>query len=191
MHVQNKLDILCKFIKYTLALFLLVVSIVLSKDVLDQYTSKATSYKQNEQDITQDESITLSFAFWPLKKTDYPSSVPFQAYEQWKFGKDFTLRYGVLSYRSAQEVINLEEDRENYEISHSSIGKIQFTMLVTKYGKYYKISANMINVKSPNRVFINIEFDKSVATENLPDVEIIMSSEENALGLQMASPKGY
>ena len=66
MHVQNKLDILCKLVKYTLALFLLVVSIVLSKDVLDQYTSKATSYKQNEQDITEDESITLSFAFWPL-----------------------------------------------------------------------------------------------------------------------------
>ena len=131
MAVQSKLSIFCSSVKYIIALFLLVVSIILSKDVLDQYTAKATSYKQKEQDVTENESITLSFQFWPLKRTDYPSSVLYQSYEQWKLGTDFTLAFGILNYRSAEEVLNLDENTKDFNISHSSIGHVRFDKLVT------------------------------------------------------------
>ena len=126
------------------------------------------------------------FQFWPLKRTDYPSSVPYQSHEQWKLGTDFTLAFGVLNYRSAEEAINLEENVKHLNISHSSIGHVQFDKLVTKWGNYYKISANMLNIKAPHRAFVNINFHKSIADEDLPSLEMIMSSETNSYGVTLA-----
>ena len=127
--MYSNIDILCILVKYLITLILLIIAIVLSKDVFDQYTSKATSFKQHEKEISKNESVTLVMEFWPLKKNDYPTSTPFQSYEQWKLGKDFTLTFGVTNYRIAQEIVHLEEHMEDSEISHSSIGKVRFDRL--------------------------------------------------------------
>ena len=184
--MSSTIDILCILVKYLIALILLIIAIVLSKDVLDQYRSKATSFNQHEKEIRENESVTIVMEFWPLKKTDYPTSTPFQSYEQWKLGKDFTLTFGVTNYRIAQEVIQLEEQMADSEISHSSIGKVHFDRLTHVYGNCYKISADVRKIKKPYRAFVNIEFDKSIRDEDIPGVDIRMSSEENSYGITMS-----
>ena len=44
----------------------------------------------------------------------------------------------------------------------------------------------MLNVKAPFRAFVNINFDKSIADEDLPAVEMIMSSEKNSYGVTLS-----
>ena len=136
-------------VKYMLSLFLFLISVLLSKDVLDQYASKSTSFKQYEEELTVNESVTVVMNLWPLKNMDYPASIPFQSYEQWELEKDFKLAFGVTKYKSAQEKIYLSEYDNNLEISHSSIGRVMFNRLATNLGIYYKITANIINVKLP------------------------------------------
>ena len=66
--MYSNIDILCILVKYLITLILLIIAIVLSKDVLDQYRSKATSFNQHEKEIDKNESVTLVMEFWPLKK---------------------------------------------------------------------------------------------------------------------------
>ena len=185
MALRNKLDTLCLTLKCILSLILFLISILLSKDVFDQYASKSTSFKQYEEEITENETVTVILNLWPLKNMDYPNSVPYQSYEQWKLGKDFKLAFGVLKYKSAQEIIHLAENDENLEILHSSIGRVKFHRLVTNWGNYYKISANIINVKSPFYVFVQITFDDSVQDEQIPGNEFHFSAHDNSYGITM------
>ena len=185
MDSKNKRDILCLAIKYMLSLFLFLISVLLSKDVLDQYASKSTSFKQYEEEITVNESVTVVMNLWPLKNMDYPASIPFQSYEQWELEKDFKLAFGVTKYKSAQEKIYLSEYDNNLEISHSSIGRIKFNRFVTNWGIYYKISANIIDVKLPFYVFIQLIFDNSIPDEEIPGNEFHFSAEENSYGITM------
>ena len=175
----------CFIIRCTITLVLLIISILLSKDVLDQYASKATSFKQYEQDITPNESITVVLGFWPLKRMDYSESMPYQLYEQWKMEKDFNLTFGVTYYRTPQEELSLQENVDGLKINHSSIGNVKFNKLFTKWGDYYKISANLIHVKSPFRAFLHLNFHESIADEEIPTVDIRLSSEESSYGMTM------
>ena len=72
---------------------MLIISILISKDVFDQYSSKAASFKHYEEVLTEKESVTVVLGLWPLKDMDNPTSTPYQSYEQWKLGKDFFLSY--------------------------------------------------------------------------------------------------
>ena len=163
---------------------LLIVSIFLSKDTLDQYTSKAKSFKQYETEVSQKESITIVIGLWPLKKINYADSVPYQSYKQWELGKDFTISFGVTNYRKVQEIINIEENK-TLHISHSSIGKVELNKLVTRWGNYYKISANTLNVHAPFRAFVQIYIKDTVAENNVPTITIVLASEENSYGITM------
>ena len=113
MSFSNRLHIICSVLRFMLTLMLLVISALISKDVLDQYASKSTSFKQFERPITQNETVTLVLGFWPLKRMDYPTSVPFQLYEQWKMGQDFKLSFGVVKYRTIQESIHFKSENED------------------------------------------------------------------------------
>ena len=66
--MSSTIDILCILVKYLITLILLIIAIVLSKGILDQYRSKATSFNQHEKEISENESVTLVMEFWPLKK---------------------------------------------------------------------------------------------------------------------------
>ena len=115
--MEHKLNTLCNTLKYVMTFILLIVSIFLSKDTLDQYTSKAKSFKQYETEVSQKESVTIVVGLWPLKKMNYADSVPYQSYKQWELGKDFTISFGVTNYRKVQEMINIEENN-TLHISH-------------------------------------------------------------------------
>ena len=99
MVIRSKLHIICHVVKLILTFILLIISAFISKDVLEQYLSKSTSFKQFERQITQNETVTLVLGFWPLKRMNYPSYVPFQSYEQWKLGQHFKLTFGVTNYK--------------------------------------------------------------------------------------------
>ena len=184
MVLQNKLYTLCNIVKYIITLILLVVSIFLSKDTLDQYTSKAKGFKQYEREVSEEESVTIVIGLWPLKNMNYAGSVPYQSYEQWELGKDFTISFGVTNYRKTQEMINLE-DNKTLHISHSSIGKVEINKLVSRWGNYYKISANTVNVQAPFRAFVQVYIKDTVAENNVPSVTIVLASEENSYGITM------
>ena len=58
--------------------------------------------------------------------------------------------------------------------------------MTAKWGNFYKISANVINVKAPFWAFVQISFDKTVADENIPGNEIHFSSEHSSFGKTMS-----
>ena len=87
----------------------LVISILISKQVLEQYGTKATSFKQSEVEITEKESVTIALGFWPLKKMDYPEGIPAQSYDQLELGKDFSLSFGVTQWLSSSGCVLIKE----------------------------------------------------------------------------------
>ena len=186
MTFQHNIKLVCCLIRYTITLILIGTSIFISKNVLEQYASKATSIKQYQGEVTANESVTLVLEFWPKKKTNYPNYVPYQLHEKWKMGTDFTLAFGVLTYRTAHEKIPLQEDIDEYEISHEAVRKVRFKRLVTKWGNCFQITADIINMRPPYRAFLQIVFDESVAYEDIPSVGITMSSEMNSYGKTMS-----
>ena len=183
LHSQRNVAILCFSVKYSIALLILVTSFLFSKDVFEQYSSKAASFEQREEDVDKEEGISLVVGFWPLKKMNYPSKTPYQSYEQWELGKDFTLSYGVRTYSTTKEIISLRE-HEDLNINHSSVGKVTFEKLNTHWGDYYKISANVIKIKSPYRAFVAIKLDENIT--DIPNVDVILTSETNSFGITMA-----
>ena len=186
MTFQHKVQLFCALVKYSITFILIVISIFISKNVLEQYASQATSFKQYQEDITSNESVTLVLEFWPKKKTNYPDSIPYQLHEKWKMGTDFTLAFGVLTYRTAHEKIPLREDVEEYDISHEAVGKVRFKRLVTKWGNCFQITADIVNMRPPYRAFLQVVFDESVAYEDIPSVGITMSSKMNSYGKTMS-----
>ena len=183
--MRKKFELMFVILKYTITMTLLLVSIILSKDVLEQYASKAASFKQREEEITEKESVTLVVGLWPLKKMDYIRSMQYQSYEQWKLDKDFRLRFGVMNYKTTQESVELKVNSVGLNITHSEIGKVQFNKVIGHYGNYYMIDANMVKVKSPYWTFVNVQIDKRIADEDVPFIDIYLSSRENALGISM------
>ena len=182
MDSQQKVVITCNLIKYIIVLILTVISIYISKEVWQQYQSKATSFKQSQKAITKAESITVVLSFWPLKKMDYSSTTPYQSYEQWKLNSDFKISFGVSEWKTIKEKVELTENSADLSITHFKVGKVDFEKLITRYGYRYKISADVTNLKEPYQAFMQIEFDESIPYERIPEAVLIFSSENNSYG---------
>ena len=165
-----------------------VISVVISKKVLEQYFLESKSFSKGEVLISEKESLTVVLNFWPLKNMDYPSDKLYQLYEQWELNVDFNLSFGVTEYLTIQEQVKLtNDDNEEPYIFHSSVGKIRFDKMFVKYGEAFKISANLIGVKSPYDAFLQIDFSDKIPYEKLPDVNFIVSSESNSYGVALNS----
>ena len=182
MNSQQKVKIVCHLIKYVISTILAVVSILISKEVFEQYQSKATSFKQYEEDITENESITVVITLWPPKSSNYSADVPYQAYEQWQLNSDFNLAFGIAEYKSITEKVSLREPNANYNIIHDSVGKVEFEKLISRYGDRYKISANLVNVKQPYEAFLQVKINENIPEHKIPGVIVIFSSEANSYG---------
>ena len=185
MNSKQKIAILFNLVRYLIMAGLLVISIFISKEVLEQYASRATSFKQSEVDITEKESVTIVVGFWPLKKMDYPEDIPLQTYEQLELGKDFSLSFGLTHYKTFKERIWLRENDVDLEIMHSSIGKVGFDKMITKWGNYFKISADIVRVKRPLDTFIRVNFSDDIPDKDIPVTDIYLTSEENSYGISM------
>ena len=82
-------------------------------------------------------------------------------------------------------MIWLRENDTTLKISHSSIGKVNFNKLITIWGTYYKISANLINVQRPYDPFIRVNFSNKIPDKDIPSVDIYFTSEDNSHGMTM------
>ena len=182
MDSQQKLTIICQLIKYIISTLLAVVSILISKEVIEQFQSKATSFKQYEEEITENESITVVISFWPLKSTNYSADVPYQVREQWQLNTDFNLAFGIAEYKSITDKVSLREPNADYSINHNSVGKVKFEKLISRWGDRYKISANLVNVKQPYEAFLQVEISKNIPDHKIPEVLMVFSSEANSYG---------
>ena len=202
MNTHQKIAFLCQTIKWLIGMILSIIAILVSYEVWNQFASKATSFKESEMEITGSESPAITFTFWPLKKMDYPSDVPYHSYEQWKLGEDFNLTFGVTEYRNVHEQVIFNETHTSSNISHSSMGKVVLSKIMSKYGNVFKISANIVNLTAPAHAFIEIEFNHTILDESLPKIEIHLTSQKNSYGASMhdfidgaiqsyASVKGY
>ena len=74
------------------------------------------------------------------------------------------------------------ESNQDLAINHSSIGKVKFDKLMSKWGYFYKISANLIHVKQPFDAFLKIDFGKDISDEKIPYPITIFSSENSSYG---------
>ena len=162
MTLKGLVDNFFKVIHVTITIVLTLLAIYLSEEIWVQYAAKDTSFSQSEIKVEEADSPTLVFGFWPLKETNYPDEVPYMAYEQLELGKDFKVRFGIIEGYDIVETIELAEDKDNLEISFGEIGKVNFSKLLTIYGNYYKISANLLNVKNPYSAFVKIDFSKGI-----------------------------
>ena len=183
-----KINLLFRILEYVILVIFAIISVIISKKVLEQYFLESKNFSKGEVLIREEESLTVVLNFWPLKKMDYPSDKLYQLYEQWELNIDFNLSFGVTEYLTIQEQVKLtKNENEDPYISHSSVGKIRFDKMFTKWGESFKISANLIGVKSPYDAFLQIEFSDSIPYDKLPDVNFIVSSESNSFGVALNS----
>ena len=177
---------LLKFLNVSIFSILTALAIYLSEEILVQYAAKDTSFSQSEIKVTELDSPTLVFRFWPLKVMDYPKNVPFMAYEQLELGKDFSVNFGIVEdYYNDIERISLDFKNDSLRLSHGNIGKVKFTKLLTKYGNYYKISANLINVKDPYMASVKIDFNNDIPDDEIPNIVVNLSTESASYGVTM------
>ena len=175
-----------KVLNIIIFLILTALAIYLSEEILVQYVAKDTSFSQSVTKVTELDSPTFVFGFWPLKVMNYPKNVPYTAYEQLELGKDFKVNFGIVEdFYNDVERINLYLENDSLRLFHDNIGKVKFTKLLTKYGNYYKISANLINVKDPYMASVKIDFNEKIPNNKLPDIEVSFSTESAAYGVTM------
>ena len=70
-----------KVLNICIFIILTVLAVYLSDEILVQYAAKDTSFSQSEIQVTEEDSPTVVFGFWPLKETNYSEEVPYMAYE--------------------------------------------------------------------------------------------------------------
>ena len=174
-----------KVLHVSITIILTILAIYLSEEIWVKYAAKDTSFTQSDTEVTEFESPTLVFGFWPLKNTNYSKEVPFMVYEQHELGKDFKVSFGIDEGYNIVEEISLTSNNAIYEVSHGDIGNVKFSKLLTKYGDYYKVSANLISVKDPYKAFVKIDFNKDIPDDKLPTIEFILATESNSFGVTM------
>ena len=100
-------------------------------------------------------------------------------------GQDFKLSFGVVKYRTIQESIHFKSENEDGNISHSTVGKVKLRKLIATWGNSYKVSANINNIKAPYRAFLKVNLDTDIASDDIPMVDVFLSSEDNSFGISM------
>ena len=96
-----------KVLHVSITIILTILAIYLSEEIWVKYAAKDTSFTQSDTEVTEFESPTLVFGFWPLKNTNYSKEVPFMVYEQHELGKDFKVSFGIDEGYNIVEEINL------------------------------------------------------------------------------------
>ena len=167
-------------------LILTALAIYLSEEILVQYAAKDTSFSQSVTKVTEEDSPTIVFGFWPLKVMNYPGNVPYMAYEQLELGKHFNVNFGIVEdFYHDIERISLDFKNNSLRLSHDDIGKVKFTKLLTKFGNYYKISANLLSVKDPYMASLKIYFDNDIPDDEIPNIDVRFSTESASYGVTM------
>lgn len=164
---------------------LCTLSLLLSKEVWEKYTLKATSFSKSDVPISPADTVAVLFGFWPLKNMNYSKEVPYQSYEQLEIGKDFNVTYGLIDYRTIIESVDLTESGTSQEMKHNQMSEVKFEKLTTRFGYYYRIKSDVTQVRPPHLAFFQLHINQNIPDENLPNIEVILQSEVSSYGVTM------
>ena len=82
--------------------------------------------------------------------------------------RDFPVSFGISKHiKTIEEDMwnSLEDGKNEVFINHSSIGKVTIKKLITIWGNYYKIYANILNVRAPYFAHVNVNISNSYSCE--------------------------
>ena len=156
-----------------LALF--VTAILFMKEVLIQFTSNDTSLKQREIPITEYPTLTICLKH-PLGIT-------------YSYGTDFNLSYDSFDfdhkYMTNHEEITFEHDfdYENYKVKFKT--QKVYSLFVPNCYKFKKINLGG-SLDSQNGFGIEVSFSEEFTMDDLPNIEVILTSEQNSYGIIFA-----
>ena len=157
-------------VELILLLILFSLSVPILAEILSQFISESSSFKQSEEPIKEFPTITIC--------TPYTS---------FKYGVDLNISMWIYDY------MMLIEEGE-YEYSWKEDGNFIEMIKLEKFqsqildGFCYKISKNItydiVNMDDGYNTII-LNFNKSIPYDKLPDVDIFLTSEKNSLGILM------
>ena len=173
MNIELKLDILFQVLIWLIHLILCGLSIFYSNEVWDKYATQETSYKRSIAETSKLESLAVVIGFWPLKKMENTTlSVHFQTHEQLRLGEEFSITFGATQYKKLLRVLSLKIMEPITQWHTVPFGSVTFKKLISKWGNYYKISANIFGVRLPFEPFVRVNFSQEIQVEDLPNVKI-------------------
>ena len=154
---------------------LFVTAILFMKEVLDQFASNDTSLKQKRIPITEYPTITIC-----LKN---PSSAGERG-NPYSYGTDFYVSFDfydidhMVTTRHEQTIIDHENEDEKL--------KFEFQKMYSLFEENcYKFKeANLGgNLDSNSGCDLRVIFNETFSVEDLPNIEVIVTSEENSNGI--------
>ena len=140
------------------------------KEVLNQYASNDTSMKQNDVPISEIPAVTICFK----------DSKDFQ------YGIDLNVTVGDVildSYERNSDYIN--ELYSALDDNFRGIVRLEKTYCYVDSEDCYKVTRpNDQKYESIPMIFnINVRFDQSISYEDLPNIEVFFTSDDNADGI--------
>ena len=157
-----------KFIEWSLFFGLCALSGVFMGGVLDKFISGKTGFTQSEEPIMESPTLDLCFSLPETRNTTF------------MYETDFKIKYSIIeqSLDTVQSI--LLKEGENVTISNEII---YLEKLVTAYfGTCYKITPMVFDVTIQIKQ-IFIYFNESFLEEDLPSVNLFITSEINAYGV--------
>ena len=158
--------------EWILFITLCIIALLFMKEVLIQFNSGDTSFKQYESTISESPAITLCLnKFW----SDY----------SWEhtYGLDFNI-----SYHIDDDFVLLSLEDDTFNSDKEEIIQVQLLNTIW-FGKCYKISTKSNSHTAVYRGYsqdILVEYDESIPLSNLPMLTIYFTSEKNAYGIMFS-----
>ena len=170
---EGKVDTFFRILEWTLFLALCIVSNLFLKEVWHKYETYDSNVKTSSKMVKS--APTLMICFWPSK-----NKANNQPFEQDKGFSMFYATDNINFERNKTKLVEgnmiIPDDGEKTKVSYEKID----TFEDGSYRTCHKISSEFIPKSKWDAVKIN--FDGSILKENLPIVDIYITSEENSYG---------
>ena len=163
--LRNRILIPCEAIFF---LILFLISIPFLSQIFNQFFSESSTFKQSEEPIKEFPTITIC--------TPYTS---------FKYGVDLNISMGMHGYEQFIEEGEYEYSWKENDNFVDNINLEKFQSLIVA-GFCYKITKNItydIVHMDDGYNSITLAFNESIAHDELPDVDIFLTSEKNSPGV--------
>ena len=178
---------LWKLLEWILFFGLCIVSYLFMRGVLDKYESKNSSFHQYEKDINENPTIVMCFSPHEKKSNNtlYNNSAWLWA-NQFKLGVDFDMYYFSAGYDMDWQLIYMGNNSFGTakESENQNEGFFEVTHLFTDInGLCYKARILSEDAKVGFFHQFDIEFKSSILIENIPKLQVFITSEVNSYGV--------
>ena len=165
--LEKRLEKFFKIVEWAIFLGLCAASYFVVIGVWEQYQSLDSNLKRSTELISG--APTMLFTFYPTINNANG--------KEFEFGNDFNFSYSI--WGLGEIPINLTRGM-NYIQTDTMNFQVKYEKLSGGAVGGHKISSDFISASTEG--IISVHFNKSILLENLPRVEIYITSEENAYG---------